>query len=368
MIGQSLTLKGLRKQYKDATAVAGVSCQIEQGEFLSILGPSGSGKSTLLTMIAGFEAPSSGAILIGGRDVTDLAPNLRNIGMVFQKYALFPHMTVGQNVGFPLRMRQVAKPELARRVKHTLQLVHLGDLEHRYPNQLSGGQQQRVALARALVFEPPILLMDEPLGALDKNLREVMQLEIKTLQAKVGATVVYVTHDQDEALTMSDRIAVMANGVLVQIGTPAQLYTRPQSAFVAEFVGKMNFLEAEYLGCEPGFALVRLTESSALKIAGHDLADLKTLKKNAPIRLAIRPERLSLVPPEPGQDAILGHVEADIFSGAFRTVLVRVAAKGNPVMQVQVSATEPAPFVKAGEAVSLRPDAGSVQIFPLKPE
>jgi len=179
MIGRSLTLKGLRKHYKEALAVADVSCQIESGEFLSILGPSGSGKSTLLTMIAGFEAPSSGSVVIGDQDVTSLAPNRRNIGMVFQKYALFPHMTVGQNVGFALRMRRVAKREISQRVKSTLQLVQLDDLEQRYPNQLSGGQQQRVALARALVFEPPVLLMDEPLGALDKNLREVMHAAAK---------------------------------------------------------------------------------------------------------------------------------------------------------------------------------------------
>ena len=365
MIGRSLTLKGLRKHYKEALAVADVSCQIESGEFLSILGPSGSGKSTLLTMIAGFEAPSSGSVVIGDQDVTSLAPNRRNIGMVFQKYALFPHMTVGQNVGFALRMRRVAKREISQRVKSTLQLVQLDDLEQRYPNQLSGGQQQRVALARALVFEPPVLLMDEPLGALDKNLREVMQLEIKTLQQKVGATVVYVTHDQDEALTMSDRIAVMANGKLAQIGTPLQLYTRPQSAFVADFIGKMNFVEGEYLGCEEAFAVIRLSETSTLKVSLQSCVGHETYQQGTKVRVALRPERLTLVPPDQGENTIAGHVEASIFVGAFRTVLVRIAARGNPLLQVHIAATQPVPFVQAGDAVALIADAGAAQIFPL---
>lgn len=366
MIGRSLTLKGLRKQYGQALAVAGVSCQIESGEFLSILGPSGSGKSTLLTMIAGFETPSAGSIAIGDHDVTSLAPNRRNIGMVFQKYALFPHMTVAQNVGFALRMRRVAKHEALKRVKRTLQLVQLDDFEQRYPNQLSGGQQQRVALARALVFEPPVLLMDEPLGALDKNLREVMQLEIKTLQKKVGATVVYVTHDQDEALTMSDRIAVMANGKLAQIGTPLELYTRPQSGFVADFIGKMNFVEGEYLGCEDGAATIRLSDTSTLKASLQSCAAHESFRQGALVRVALRPERLKLVRPEDVMDnAIPGHVEASIFVGAFRTVLVRIATRGNPLLQVHIAATEQVPFAKTGDAVALIADADAAQIFPL---
>ena len=364
MIGRSLTLKGLRKQYRQALAVADVSCQIESGEFLSILGPSGSGKSTLLMMIAGFEAPSAGSIAIGDHDVTSLAPNRRNIGMVFQKYALFPHMTVGQNVGFALRMRRVAKQETLQRVKRSLQLVQLDDFEQRYPNQLSGGQQQRVALARALVFEPPVLLMDEPLGALDKNLREVMQLEIKTLQKKVGATVVYVTHDQDEALTMSDRIAVMANGKLAQIGTPLELYTRPQSAFVADFIGRMNFVEGEYLGCEDGFAIIGLSDTSTLKASLQSCVAHEPFRQGAPVRVALRPERLKLVRPEDGESAIPGHVEASIFVGAFRTVLVRIATRGNPLVQVHVAATEPVPFAQTGDAVALIADADAAQIFP----
>ncbi len=221
MIGQYLSLVGLEKHFGSVRAVTSLSLEISAGEFVSLVGPSGSGKTTALNMIAGFEGPSAGKIVIGGRDVTHVAPNRRGIGMVFQKYALFPHLTVHQNIAFPLRMRgRSNKTRIATRVEEMLELVQLSSYGERYPQQLSGGQQQRVALARALAFEPPVLLMDEPLGALDKKLREAMQFEIKRLQERLGATVVYVTHDQDEALTMSDRVAVMAGGELMQFGPP----------------------------------------------------------------------------------------------------------------------------------------------------
>jgi mannopine transport system ATP-binding protein len=364
MIGRLVRLDDLHKYYGEALAVDGVSCQIERGEFLSVLGPSGSGKSTLLMMIAGFENPSSGSVIVGDDDITWLAPQRRNIGMVFQKYALFPHMTVGENVGFGLRMRRIGKREISRRVSDTLQLVQLDDFEHRYPSQLSGGQQQRVALARAIVFEPPVLLMDEPLGALDKNLREAMQLEIKGLQKKLGATVIYVTHDQDEALTMSDRIAVMAGGKLAQIGTPLQLYSQPGSAFVADFIGRMNFIEGEYLGHEEDLGVVRVSDRSTLKVSFRDVCERATLQQGAAVRVAVRPEALKLTKSENGVNILFGRVEATLSVGAARRILVRTGTDSQPLLQVQISGTDPASFVADGDAVALRADVNAMQIFP----
>ena len=238
-----LALRQLAKSYDGVTlAVDGISIDVDKGEFVTFLGPSGSGKTTTLVMVAGFEAPTSGEILLAGKDLTRLKPWDRNIGMVFQNYALFPHMTVARNVAFPLRMRRVTKAEMARRVREVLALVGLETFAERYPRELSGGQQQRVALARGLVFDPDVLLLDEPLGALDKNLREQMQGEIKRIHREVGITMIYVTHDQTEAMSMSDRIAVFSRGRLEQIGKPLEVYHRPQTRFVGEFVGDFEFL------------------------------------------------------------------------------------------------------------------------------
>ena len=224
-------------------AVDGVTLDIAAGEFFSLLGPSGCGKTTSLRMIAGFERPDSGRIHVGGRDITDVAVHKRDMGMVFQSYALFPHRTVAENVAFGLRMREIAKSEIERRVKAALAQVALTGLETRKPSQLSGGQQQRVALARALVVEPPVLLCDEPLGALDRKLRQQMQFELKELQRRLGVTLVFVTHDQEEALAMSDRIAVMNHGRVEQVGAPTEIYERPRTRFVADFIGEINILE-----------------------------------------------------------------------------------------------------------------------------
>ena len=229
-------------------AVDGVTLDIAAGEFFSLLGPSGCGKTTSLRMIAGFELPDSGRVHVAGRDITDLPVHKRDMGMVFQSYALFPHRTVAENVAFGLRMREVAKPDIERRVKAALAQVALTGLEERKPGQLSGGQQQRVALARALVVEPPVLLCDEPLGALDRKLRQQMQFELKELQKRLGVTLVFVTHDQEEALAMSDRIAVMNHGKVEQVGAPTEIYERPRTRFVADFIGEINILE------EPGRA------------------------------------------------------------------------------------------------------------------
>lgn len=363
MIGQTLALHRLGKRYNDTVAVDDVSFEIHAGEFVSILGPSGSGKTTLLSMIAGFDRPSGGRISIGASDVTALAPNHRNIGMVFQKYALFPHLTVNQNIAFPLRMRGMKRAVIADQVKHALELVQLCDYENRYPHELSGGQQQRVAVARAIVFEPPVLLMDEPLGALDKKLRESMQLEISKLQKRLGATVVYVTHDQDEALTMSDRVAVMSQGNLVQIGQPMELYQKPQSAFVADFIGKMNFIDAEYLGHENNACVVGVSESITLPVPTLAAEDRARLAKGDLVRLAVRPERLKIASPGT-PDAIQGRVEASVFVGSYQLVLVKTNVRGNPIVQIQVPITGGMPIARDGDCVGVVAYKGAFHVFP----
>jgi len=249
-------------------AVDAVTLDIAAGEFFSLLGPSGCGKTTSLRMIAGFEHPDSGRVHVGGRDITDLPVHRRDMGMVFQSYALFPHRTVAENVAFGLRMREVPKPEIERRVAAALAQVALTGFETRKPGQLSGGQQQRVALARALVVEPPVLLCDEPLGALDRKLRQQMQFELKELQKRLGVTLVFVTHDQEEALAMSDRIAVMNGGKVEQVGTPTEIYERPRTRFVADFIGEINILD----GGGPLRALrpekIRLVAPDGARLAG----------------------------------------------------------------------------------------------------
>ena len=245
MEGSAIRLQGLRKEFGDTTAVAGVDLEISDGEFFSMLGPSGSGKTTVLRMIAGFESPTSGTIRLAGQEVTGLAPFERDVHTVFQDYALFPHMTVEQNVAYGLKVRKVPKAERLQRAREALADVRLEGFGKRRPGQLSGGQRQRVALARALVGRPRLLLLDEPLGALDLKLREQMQVELKALQREVGITFVFVTHDQEEALTMSDRIAVFNQGRIEQVGTPAEIYERPATAFVASFVGTSNLLRGE---------------------------------------------------------------------------------------------------------------------------
>src|SRR5690242_5929168 len=251
-------LAGVRKTYGDVVAVDGVDIEVREGEFFTMLGPSGSGKTTCLRMIAGFERPDSGRVELGGTDVTGLPPNERDVNTVFQDYALFPHMTVGQNVEYGLKVKKVATGERRARVTEALELVRLGGFEKRRPGQLSGGQRQRVALARALVNRPRVLLLDEPLGALDLKLRQQLQVELKRIQQEVLITFIYVTHDQDEALTMSDRIAVMDQGRVLQVGTPNEAYDEPDSQFVAGFVGVSNLLELEVESVQDGIAKLKL--------------------------------------------------------------------------------------------------------------
>jgi putative spermidine/putrescine transport system ATP-binding protein len=283
-----VAVRDLCKRYAGAPAVDRISFEVAQGMLLTLLGPSGSGKTTTLMMIAGFVEPDSGTIAISGRDVTALPPNRRGLGVVFQSYALFPHKSVFENVAFPLVIRRRPRAEIAQRVARMLDRVGLAALRDRSPAQLSGGQRQRVALARALVFEPPVLLMDEPLGALDKKLREQMQQEIKSLQSALAVTAIYVTHDQEEALALSDRLAVMREGRLLQIGTPAQLYDEPSSRFVAEALGSLNLLPVSAVrrrgaACEavlPGGVRAPCRASAALSGGGA--------------WLGIRPQRLRL--------------------------------------------------------------------------
>jgi spermidine/putrescine ABC transporter ATP-binding subunit len=253
--GAAVVLSGLEKRFDNVGAVRGISLDIRSGEFLTLLGPSGSGKTTMLMMIAGFEVPTAGDIAIDGRSVVTLPAYKRNIGMVFQSYALFPHLTVADNIAFPLKQRGVDRATRARLVEESLELVQLPGYQARYPRQLSGGQQQRVALARAIVFRPRLLLMDEPLGALDKQLRESLQLEMRRLHADLGITFIYVTHDQQEALTMSDRIAVVNEGIIAQVGSPDELYDRPCDQFVASFIGESNFLPGVVRGFEGGLVV-----------------------------------------------------------------------------------------------------------------
>jgi spermidine/putrescine ABC transporter ATP-binding subunit len=279
-------LSGVEKRFDNVGAVCGVSLDIRSGEFLTLLGPSGSGKTTTLMMIAGFEAPTAGDIAIDGRSVVAVPPHRRNIGMVFQSYALFPHLTVAENIGFPLKQRGVDRATRARLVAESLELVRLPGYQARYPRQLSGGQQQRVALARAIVFQPRLLLMDEPLGALDKQLRESLQLEMRRLHADLGITFVYVTHDQEEALTMSDRVAVMSEGLIAQVGTPEELYDRPCNRFVASFIGESNFLPCIVRGAQDGVVAAdcgaaMLRSTAAMRVTAGDA-----------ITMSIRPERI----------------------------------------------------------------------------
>lgn len=304
-----LALQGLSKRFGDAAAVDDLSLAVEKGEFVSLLGPSGCGKTTTLQMIAGFVEPSAGAIRLGQRDLTKVKPASRGLGIVFQSYALFPHMTAAENIAFGLEMRGVAKPEQVKRVAEVLTLVGLTGLAERYPRRMSGGQQQRVALARALVIKPDVLLLDEPLSNLDAKLREEMQVELRQIQRTVGTTTILVTHDQGEAMALSDRIVVMNHGRAEQIARPTEIYQRPASAFVANFLGKINVLPAEIMS---GIATIGDTRCPVPGSA------------DGTFKASIRPERIGF-----GDAGLTGTVKARIFQG--HHWLVQVATKAGLV-------------------------------------
>ena len=291
--------------------VKNLNLNIAKGEFVTMLGPSGSGKTTTLMMLAGFETPTNGEIYLQGKAISKIPPYDRQIGMVFQNYALFPHMTVQENLSFPLEVRKLTKSDIKEKVKKALDMVELGDFGSRFPAQLSGGQQQRVALARALVFEPQLVLMDEPLGALDKNLREQMQYEIKHIHDRIGITVVYVTHDQSEALTMSNRIAVFNDGVVQQLSTPDVLYEKPENSFVAKFIGENNTLNGTVKEINGNICTIDLDNNhgsvNALKVNVNDVGD-KT-------QLSIRPERVAIDNSNSDQNNFKGKILELIYLG-----------------------------------------------------
>ncbi|MBZ9772514.1 ABC transporter ATP-binding protein [Mesorhizobium sp. CO1-1-8] len=310
------------KSYGPLQVVSDLSLAIEAGEFVSLLGPSGSGKTTLLMMLAGFEQVTSGSIWLGQRRIDALPPHRRDMGVVFQNYALFPHMNVAQNVAFPLRMRHLGQAEIKERVLRALDMVQLTSLRDRRPGQLSGGQQQRVALARALVFEPAVVLMDEPLGALDKQLRQQMQLDIRALHHRLGLTIVFVTHDQIEALTMSDRIAVFNRGGIEQIGTPREVYDRPATRFVAEFIGETNLIEGIVEQLKPASSLIRLDDGKTLEVAGDAPVGRRVL-------VSVRPERVSLAEGTvEGANAWPATVVDSIYQGDHLRVQLDASANG----------------------------------------
>jgi spermidine/putrescine ABC transporter ATP-binding subunit len=359
-LGAAVAVAGLSKRYGSFPAVDSVDLTVRAGEFVSLLGPSGSGKTTLLMMMAGFEMPSAGSIQVGGRDFTFTPPNKRGIGMVFQRYALFPHMSVAENIGFPLKMRGDSKGSIAGKVERALALVRLEGFGGRMPGQLSGGQQQRVAVARAIVFEPPVLLMDEPLGALDKKLREELQIEIKKLHDDLGLTVIYVTHDQEEALTMSDRIAIMNGGRIEQLGAPRDLYDAPGNRFVADFIGKMNFIAAT-IGMLSDTTVGLKISDAELRLPREACAGFEP-EAGRPIRLAVRPEQVRIAPSgaDDGGAAVLGVIETSIFVGAHTTLIVRLGS--GELIHSQITDELPAALYRAKTPVSVRFD--KFRLFP----
>lgn len=350
--GAPVAIRNLCKQFGRVRAVDDVSIEIAGGEFLALLGPSGSGKSTVLMSIAGFELPTSGKILIGGRDCTQLPPHKRDIGMVFQHYTLFPHMSVLDNVAFPLKMRRIDRAERHRRAEEALKVVRLGGYGSRMPKQLSGGQQQRVALARAIVYEPNVLLMDEPLSALDKNLREEMQLEIKRLQSELGITVIFVTHDQSEALTMADRIAILEGGRVQQISGARELYERPANLFAAGFIGEMNMIDAVWNGTSAMFA-----DGGALVLPLHSLVgDVLP----GPVVLTVRPDRVRVL--QHGEaDTIAATVSDIVYAGADTLVIARLS--DGTTLRARVASAD-IPVLERGTRIGFRFAPEAALVYP----
>ncbi|SFR37011.1 spermidine/putrescine transport system ATP-binding protein [Yoonia tamlensis] len=324
------------------TALGDVSLSIQKGEFFTLLGPSGCGKTTLLRCIAGFETPTSGAIHLSGRDITHTPPNARPVNTVFQSYALFPHLTVAQNVGFGLKMLGKPADEVTKSVARVLALVKLEEFADRFPQQLSGGQQQRVALARALAPEPEVLLLDEPLSALDLKLRKEMQSELKRLQTETGITFIFVTHDQEEALTMSDRIGVMSRGALLQVGTPHEIYENPADRFVADFIGETNFLEGT-------------VADGKVRIGTGDVLDVALKVQTGAVTLAIRPEQVSIVPTGSG---IAAKITETTYMGTDTHYTLALDDGSDIVARVQSNTTQ---AHKVGDAVAIR--IGTVQVL-----
>ena len=357
----AIELINVFKRFDEVVAVENVSLQIGQGEFFSLLGPSGCGKTTTLRMVAGFEQPSLGTIRLLGRDIHNQPAHRRNVNMVFQNYALFPHLTVFDNVAFGLQVKRIPREEIRRRVSEALALVRLPRLERRKPAQLSGGQQQRVALARALVNRPAVLLLDEPLGALDQKLRKEMQLELKRLQREVGITFIYVTHDQEEALTMSDRIAVMHHGRVLQVDQPRALYDRPATRFVADFIGITNFLQGRLVSIRNGLASVEV----------DGLGEIRATPTEGPgagrtVTLAVRPERMRLTSSSGlGDDNhAQGSIEDIVFVGNDTQYFVRLNNGGQVMVREQnQTPLAAAPPIRVGQTIQVRWSPASTSLL-----
>ena len=356
--GGEIHIAELRKTYGHFTAVDSISLDVKAGEFITLLGASGSGKTTTLMMIAGFVDPDSGAIRIDGRDIISLPPEQRNLGVVFQNYALFPHLTVFENIAFPLSLCGHARGNIERRVKDVLSLVDLGELAGRRIAQLSGGQQQRVALARAIVFEPPVLLMDEPLGALDRKLRDQLQGEIKRVQRDLGVTVVYVTHDQEEALAMSDRVAIMRQGRIVQLGNPYEVYEQPVSPFVASFLGESNLLNGRATGEQSARLRMALDGAPSCSILGRPGGN----RLDGEVVAVVRPEVILLSDRTGTQEnCIDGVVATREFMGA--TIRLTVATAAGALL-VRLPRTSPESSVPVGTKIVVSWAAKDTVIFP----
>jgi len=353
-----VTFKGVQKTYDGSSLVVrDLNLQIRKGEFLSLLGPSGSGKTTTLMMLAGFESPTSGDILLNGQNITRTPPHKRNFGMVFQNYALFPHMTVADNIAYPLTVRKLGKSEREAKVRRALDMVQMGKMGDRYPSQLSGGQQQRVALARALVFDPQLVLMDEPLGALDKQLREHMQIELKALHRQLGLTFVYVTHDQSEALTMSDRVAVFSEGVIQQIDSVDDLYETPANRFVAGFVGDNSVLEARVVATEGSRCVV---EAGGLHLSG---ININGAAAGETVQCSIRPERIQVADAPAADDArnlVRVNLKDVIYFGDH--VRLRCELPGQPEITVKQS-LDHRHAMTVGQPLQLRIPAEHLRIY-----
>ncbi|WP_438281921.1 ABC transporter ATP-binding protein [Pseudomonas alabamensis] len=347
--GETLvSFRGVQKSYDgESLIVKDLNLEIRKGEFLTLLGPSGSGKTTSLMMLAGFETPTAGEIQLAGRSINHVPPHKRDIGMVFQNYALFPHMTVSENLAFPLSVRGMGKAELDERVKRVLGMVQLDTFAKRYPGQLSGGQQQRVALARALVFEPQLVLMDEPLGALDKQLREHMQMEIKHIHQRLGVTVVYVTHDQGEALTMSDRVAVFHQGEIQQIADPRTLYEAPSNTFVANFIGENNRLGGTLVARNGDRCQVRLAQGEQVEALAVNVGQV-----GEPVTVSIRPERVRLGrQSEASVNRFSGRVAEFIYLGDHVRVRLEVCGKADFFVKQPIAELDPA--LAVGDVIPL---------------
>jgi spermidine/putrescine transport system ATP-binding protein len=352
----AIELVGLRKEFGSVVAVAGIDVEIAGGEFFSLLGPSGCGKTTTLRMIAGFEQPTSGSIYIDGVDVARTPPHKRPVNTVFQSYALFPLMTVYENVAFGLAYVRATKGEIEQRVRAALAMVRLASYEKRRPAQLSGGQQQRVALARALVLNPAVLLLDEPLGALDAKLRKALQIELKSLQEQVGITFIYVTHDQEEALTMSDRLAVMADGRVEQVGTPGEVYEEPATAYVADFLGLSNLMEGQV-------SAVNGNGTCRVRVGETDLTARATDSPAGSVKLVIRPERVRLLSGDgSGVNCVRGTVDRVIYLGATRQVVVRLGS-GDTIQAMVPNTSDSVAYAQGSKVVAEFPQ-DSLRVLP----